>query len=196
MNILPTAIPDVMIIEPRVFGDHRGYFFEQFRQDIFNARIGNVLFIQDNQSKSSYGVLRGLHFQRPPHTQSKLVWCMQGEVLDVAVDIRIGSPTYGRHVAVRLDDQSHRQLWIPRGFAHGFLVLTESAVFGYKCDAYYEPASEGGILWNDAAIGIDWGIPAADIKLSDKDRKQPLLQDVDCFRYEDFKKEAVYATKP
>lgn len=196
MNILSTAIPDVLIFEPRVLGDHRGYFLEQFRQDIFNAHIGNVLFIQDNQSKSSYGVLRGLHFQRPPHTQSKLVWCIQGEVLDVAVDIRIGSPTFGRHVAVRLSDHNHRQLWIPKGFAHGFLVVSQTAVFAYKCDGYYEPASEGGILWSDAAIGINWGIPAADIKLSDKDKRQPLLQEVDCFLFEDFKKEVVYAAQP
>ncbi|MFA9392693.1 MAG: dTDP-4-dehydrorhamnose 3,5-epimerase [Prolixibacteraceae bacterium] len=192
MNIIPTNIPDVLIFEPKVFGDERGYFFESFRQDIFEQAVGKVNFIQDNQSKSSYGVLRGLHFQRAPFTQSKLVRCLQGEVLDVAVDIRIGSPTYGQYAAVKLNAENQRQLWVPQGFAHGFLVLSETAVFAYKCDNYYAPEYDGGILWNDPAIGIDWGIPDADIKLSGKDQKQPFLKEVEWFSYEAFKKEAIY----
>lgn len=192
MNIISTNIPDVLIFEPKVFGDHRGYFFESFRQDIFEQQVGNIHFIQDNQSKSSYGVLRGLHFQRPPFTQSKLVRCIEGEVLDVAVDIRKGSPTFGQHVAERLSAENQRQLWVPQGFAHGFIVLSETAVFAYKCDNYYAPEHDGGILWNDPALAIDWLIPVKDIKLSDKDQRQPLLQEIDCFQYEQFKKEVVY----
>lgn len=192
MNIIKTSIPDVLIFEPKVFGDHRGYFFESFRQDIFEQQVGNIHFIQDNQSKSSYGVLRGLHFQRPPFTQSKLVRCIEGEVLDVAVDIRKGSPTFGQHVAERLSAENQRQLWVPQGFAHGFIVLSETAVFAYKCDNYYAPEHDGGILWNDPALAIDWLIPVKDIKLSDKDQRQPLLQEIDCFQYEQFKKEVVY----
>jgi dTDP-4-dehydrorhamnose 3,5-epimerase len=183
MNIIPTSIPEILIFEPKVLGDQRGYFFESFRNDVFEKHAGKVDFIQDNQSKSAYGVLRGLHFQKPPFTQSKLVRCLQGEVLDVAVDIRIGSPTYGQHVAVKLDDQNQRQLYIPKGFAHGFLVLSETAIFAYKCDNYYAPAHDGGILWNDPAIGIDWGLPIEDIQLSEKDKKQPLMKEVDCFQY-------------
>lgn len=184
MNIITTEIPNLLIFEPRIFGDERGYFFESFRQDVFEKAVGRINFIQDNQSKSGYGVLRGLHFQRPPYTQSKLVRCLQGEVLDVAVDIRIGSPTYGQHVAVKLNDQNQRQLWIPQGFAHGFLVLSEKAVFAYKCDNYYAPKYDGGILWNDPAINIDWGIPEGDIKLSEKDKTQLLLNEIKCFNYE------------
>lgn len=183
MNIIQTNIPEVLIFEPKVFGDQRGYFFESFRQDIFEKAVGNIQFIQDNQSKSGYGVLRGLHFQRPPYTQSKLVRCLEGEVLDVAVDIRIGSPTYGQHVAVKLTDQNQHQLWIPKGFAHGFLVLSQTAVFAYKCDNYYAPEYDGGIIWNDPTVGIDWGIPLENIQLSEKDKKQPSLREVNCFKY-------------
>lgn len=183
MNIIQTNIPEVLLFEPKVFGDQRGYFFESFRQDVFEKAVGNIQFVQDNQSKSSYGVLRGLHFQRAPFTQSKLVRCIEGEVLDVAVDIRIGSPTYGQHVAVKLSSENNRQLFIPHGFAHGFVVLSETAVFAYKCDNYYAPEYDGGLLWNDPALGIDWGIPEADIQLSEKDKKQPLMKEVECFRY-------------
>ncbi|MFV0366073.1 MAG: dTDP-4-dehydrorhamnose 3,5-epimerase [Mangrovibacterium sp.] len=179
METIKTEIPEVLIFEPTVFGDARGYFFESFRQDIFEEAVGKVIkFIQDNQSKSSYGVLRGLHFQRPPFTQSKLVRCMEGTVLDVAVDLRQDSPTYGKHVAVELSAENYRQLWIPKGFAHGFVVLSETAVFAYKCDEYYAPNHDGGVLWNDPAIGIDWRIPLEDIRLSEKDQKQPLLKDL------------------
>lgn len=184
MNVIQTEIPEVLIFEPKVFGDHRGYFFESFRQDIFEKAIGQqILFIQDNQSRSSYGVLRGLHFQRQPYTQSKLVRCLEGEVLDVAVDMRIGSPTYGKHVAVNLSAENYRQLWIPQGFAHGFVVLSEKAIFAYKCDNYYSPEYDGGVLWNDPALNIDWQIPMEDIKLSEKDKVQPLFETVKCFQY-------------
>ena len=184
MNVIQTEIPEVLIFEPKVFGDHRGYFFESFRQDVFDNAVGRKIeFIQDNQSKSSYGVLRGLHFQRQPHTQSKLVRCIEGEVLDVAVDMRVGSPTYGKHVAVRLSAENHRQLWVPQGFAHGFAVLSETAVFAYKCDNYYCPEYDGGVLWNDPALNIDWLIPNEDVKLSEKDKVQPLFETVKCFQY-------------
>lgn len=183
MNIIQTNIPEVLIFEPKVFGDQRGYFFESFRQDVFEKAVGNIQFVQDNQSKSSYGVLRGLHFQRAPFTQSKLVRCIEGEVLDVAVDIRIGSPTYGQHVAVKLSSENNRQLFIPHGFAHGFVVLSETAVFAYKCDNYYAPEYDGGMLWNDPALGIDWGIPEADIQLSEKDKKQALFETIKWFQY-------------
>lgn len=183
MNIIQTNIPEVLIFEPKVFGDQRGYFFESFRLDVFEKAVGNIQFVQDNQSKSSYGVLRGLHFQRAPFTQSKLVRCIEGEVLDVAVDIRIGSPTYGQHVAVKLSSENNRQLFIPQGFAHGFVVLSETAVFAYKCDNYYAPEYDGGLLWNDPALGIDWGIPEADIQLSEKDKKQPLFETIKWFQY-------------
>tara|TARA_R110002050_G_scaffold237905_1_gene374016 strand:+ start:27045 stop:27662 length:618 start_codon:yes stop_codon:yes gene_type:complete len=192
MNIIQTTIPDVLIFEPKLFGDHRGYFFESFRQDAFEKHVGSIHFIQDNQSRSSYGVLRGLHFQRPPYTQSKLVRCMEGEVLDVAVDIRIGSPSFGKHVAERLSAENQRQLWVPQGFAHGFIVLSETAVFAYKCDNYYAPDYDGGFLWNDPKLNIDWLIPEKDIQLSAKDQTQPLLSTIDCFHYKAFKKEVVY----
>lgn len=177
MNIIRTSIEGVVIVEPRLFRDARGYFFESFSQRDFSAKVRAADFVQDNESRSTCGVLRGLHFQRPPHAQSKLVRCVRGAVLDVAVDIRRGSPTYGQHVAVELTEENHLQLFIPRGFAHGFAVLSEEAVFQYKCDNYYAPQSEGAIAWNDPRIGIDWRIPASDVLLSDKDRKHPSLEE-------------------
>ena len=177
MNIIKTDIPEVVIVEPRVFGDNRGYFFESFSERDFAAAIREVKFVQDNESLSCYGVLRGLHFQKPPHAQSKLVRVVKGRVLDVAVDIRKGSPTYGQHVAVELTAENHRQLFIPHGFAHGFSVLSEEVLFQYKCDNYYAPQSEGGILWNDPSLGIDWRIPAEKAILSEKDFKHPLFKD-------------------
>jgi len=192
MNIIKTSISDVLIFEPEVFGDSRGYFMESFRQDLIEKHIGPVHFLQDNESYSQYGVLRGLHFQRPPFTQGKLVRAIRGEVLDVAVDIRSGSPTYGQYVGVKLSDENKRQLWVPRGFAHGFIVLSETALFSYKCDNYYAPVSDGGIFWNDPAIGIDWLLPKKDIQLSEKDKKHPEFQSVTDFTYEQFHKEKVY----
>lgn len=192
MNIINTTIPEVLIFDPKVFGDSRGYFMESFRQEVIQDHIGNVNFVQDNESFSQYGVLRGLHFQRPPHTQGKLVRVLQGEVLDVAVDIRLNSPTYGQHVAVKLSADNKRQLWIPRGFAHGFAVLSPTALFSYKCDNYYAPEFDGGILWNDTAIGIDWQIPEAAIQLSEKDTQHPLLKDTKVFDYASFSGENVY----
>lgn len=177
MKVIRTDIPDVVIVEPKVFGDHRGYFFESFSERDFAEQVREVKFVQDNESRSCYGVVRGLHFQLPPHAQSKLVRVVSGRVLDVAVDIRRGSPTFGRHVAVELSAENHRQLFIPRGFAHGFAVLSDEAVFQYKCDSYYAPQSEAAIAWDDPAIGIDWGIPADRILLSEKDRRSPLLKD-------------------
>ena len=177
MKVIRTDIPDVVIVEPKVFGDHRGYFFESFSERVFAEQVREVKFVQDNESRSCYGVVRGLHFQLPPHAQSKLVRVVSGRVLDVAVDIRRGSPTFGRHVAVELSAENHRQLFIPRGFAHGFAVLSDEAVFQYKCDNYYAPQSEAAIAWDDPAIGIDWGIPADMILLSEKDRRSPLLKD-------------------
>lgn len=181
MNVIKTDIPDVVIIEPRVFGDHRGYFFESFSEKDFSENVREVKFVQDNESKSCYGVLRGLHFQKPPHAQAKLVRVVRGRVLDVAVDVRKGSPTFGKHVAVELTEDNHRQLFVPRGFAHGFAVLSEEAVFQYKCDNYYAPQSEGSVLWNDPEIGIEWGIPEGDVILSDKDTRSPLLKDLGDF---------------
>lgn len=178
MNVINTDIQGVVIIEPKVFGDHRGYFFESFSEKDFAEAVGEVKFVQDNESKSSYGVLRGLHFQKPPYAQAKLVRVVKGRVLDVAVDLRKGSPTFGKHVAVELTEENHRQLFIPRGFAHGFAVLSDEAVFQYKCDNYYAPQSEGSVLWNDPDIGIEWGIPSEDVMLSEKDRNAPLLKDL------------------
>lgn len=178
MNVINTDIQGVVIIEPKVFGDHRGYFFESFSEKDFVEAVGEVKFVQDNESKSSYGVLRGLHFQKPPHAQAKLVRVVKGRVLDVAVDLRKGSPTFGKHVAVELTEENHRQLFIPRGFAHGFAVLSDEAVFQYKCDNYYAPQSEGSVLWNDPDIGIEWGIPSEDVMLSEKDRNAPLLKEI------------------
>jgi dTDP-4-dehydrorhamnose 3,5-epimerase len=179
MNIIQTSIPGVVIIEPRLFKDDRGYFFESFSERDFNAQVREVKFVQDNESMSSYGVMRGLHFQRPPHTQSKLVRCVKGAVLDVAVDIRKGSPTYGQHVAVELTEENHRQFFVPRGFAHGFAVLSETAIFQYKCDNFYYPEADGGISILDDSLGIDWRIPTDHAILSEKDTKHPLLKDFD-----------------
>ena len=179
MNVIKTDIEGVVIIEPRIFEDARGYFFESFSQREFEEKVGKVVFVQDNESKSSYGVMRGLHFQRPPFTQSKLVRCVKGAVLDVAVDLRKGSPTYGKHVAVELTEDNHRQFFIPQGFAHGFAVLSEEAVFQYKCDNFYAPQADGGISILDKSLGIDWKIPTDKAILSDKDTKHPLLKDFD-----------------
>ena len=179
MNVIHTEIPEVVIIEPRVFGDHRGYFFESFSKKNFEEQVRKTDFVQDNESKSCYGVLRGLHFQKPPHAQSKLVRVVKGAVLDVAVDIRKGSPTFGKHVAVELTEDNHRQLFIPRGFAHGFVVLTDEVVFQYKCDNFYAPQHEGAIAWDDPDLGIDWKVPADKVILSDKDRQHPRLKDAE-----------------
>lgn len=179
MNIIKTDLEGVLIIEPDVFGDDRGYFYESFNAKRFKEQTGiDVNFVQDNESKSKYGVVRGLHFQKGDYAQTKLVHVARGRILDIALDIRKDSPTYGRHVAIELSDQNHRQLYISKGFAHGFSVLSDEAVFQYKCDNYYAPQSEGGILWNDPAIGIDWQIPISDIVLSEKDKKHPLLKDL------------------
>lgn len=179
MEVIKTKIDGLLILEPRIFEDSRGYFFESFSQKDFNQQVGPVVFVQDNESKSSYGVMRGLHFQRPPYTQSKLVRCVKGSVLDVAVDIRKDSPTYGQHVAVELTEDNHRQFFIPKGFAHGFAVLSDTAVFQYKCDEFYHPESEGGISILDDSLGIDWRIPTEKAILSDKDTKHPLLKDLE-----------------
>ena len=181
MNVIQTEIPGVVIIEPRIFGDSRGYFFESFSQRDFNALIGrdDVVFVQDNESRSKYGVVRGLHFQKPPYAQSKLVRCPVGKVLDVAVDIRKGSPTFGRSVSVELSEENHRMLFLPRGMAHGFSVLSNDAIFQYKCDNYYAKESEGAILFSDSSLGIDWQIPVEQMILSDKDKLNPLLKDFD-----------------
>ena len=179
MNAIRTLIDGVVIIEPRIFEDARGYFFESFSQREFDEKVRPVTFVQDNESKSSYGVMRGLHFQRPPFTQSKLVRCVKGAVLDVAVDIRKGSPTYGQHVAVELSEDNHRQFLISRGFAHGFAVLSETAVFQYKCDNYYAPQADGGISILDKSLGIDWKIPTEQALLSDKDTRHPVLAEFD-----------------
>ena len=195
MEVIKTAIEGVVIIEPRIFEDSRGYFFESFSQREFEEKVGRVNFVQDNESKSSYGVMRGLHFQRPPYTQSKLVRCVKGAVLDVAVDIRKGSPTYGQHVSVILagadmigspsplgegwEEAVHRQFFVPRGFAHGFAVLSETAVFQYKCDEFYHPEADGGISILDDSLGIDWRIPTDKAILSEKDTKHPKLADFD-----------------
>ena len=175
INVIQTSIPGVYIIEPKVFGDARGYFLESWSKRDFEAAVGPIDFVQDNESKSSYGVLRGLHFQKGKHSQSKLVRVVSGRVLDVAVDIRRGSPWFGQHVACELSGENHRQFFITRGFAHGFAVLSEEAVFQYKCDNLYCPESEGAIAWNDPALGIDWGIPEASVLLSEKDKHHPPL---------------------
>ena len=179
MEVIKTILDGVVVIEPRLFEDARGYFFESFSQREFDEKVGKVVFVQDNESKSSYGVMRGLHFQRPPFTQSKLVRCVKGAVLDVAVDIRKGSPTYGQHVAVELTEDNHRQIFIPKGFAHGFAVLSETAVFKYKCDEFYHPEADGGISILDNSLGIDWRIPMEQAILSEKDTKHALLKDFD-----------------
>lgn len=186
MNIIQTDIEGVVIIEPRLFKDDRGYFFESFSQRMFEEKVCKTQFVQDNESKSSYGVLRGLHFQLPPFAQSKLVRVIKGAVLDVAVDIRKGSPTYGQHVAVELTEDNHRQFFIPRGFAHGFSVLSDEVIFQYKCDNYYAPQHEGALAWDDPTLGIDWKIPADKVVLSDKDKCHPQLKDIEsAFDYND-----------
>lgn len=177
MNVIDTEIEGVKIIEPNIFKDSRGYFFESFSQREFDEKVAPIVFLQDNESKSSYGVMRGLHFQKPPYAQSKLVRCVKGSVLDVAVDLREGSSTYGKHVAVELTEDNHRQLFIPKGFAHGFAVLSDTAVFQYKCDDFYHPEVDGGINILDESLGIDWRIPTDKAILSDKDTKHPLLKD-------------------
>ncbi len=179
MKVIPTAIESVVVIEPDLFGDERGYFFESFSERRFCEQVRSVRFVQDNESKSSYGVLRGLHFQKPPHAQSKLVRVIKGRVLDVAVDIRRGSPTFGEHVAVELTAENHRQLFIPRGFAHGFSVLSDEAIFQYKCDNYYAPQAEGAVAWNDPDLAIDWRLPADKVLLSEKDRHHPRLKEAE-----------------
>lgn len=179
INVINTDIEGVVIIEPKVFGDARGYFFESWSQKDFDATVRPIKFVQDNESMSTYGVMRGLHFQRPPFTQSKLVRCVKGAVLDVAVDIRKGSPTYGQHVAVELTEDNHRQFFVPRGFAHGFAVLSETAVFQYKCDNFYAPQADGGISILDDSLGIDWRIPTDKAILSEKDTKHECLKDFD-----------------
>lgn len=175
INVIKTDIEGVVIIEPKVFGDERGYFFESWSQKDFDEQVRPIKFVQDNESKSCYGVLRGLHFQKGEHSQSKLVRVVKGRVLDVAVDIRKGSPTFGKHVACVLTAEDHRQFFIPRGFAHGFAVLSDEAVFQYKCDNLYAPQSEGSIIWNDPALGIDWQIPEDKVMLSAKDKLHPTL---------------------
>lgn len=177
MEVIKTPIEGLLIIEPRIFQDARGYFFESFSQREFNEKVGPVTFVQDNESLSVRGVMRGLHFQRPPYTQTKLVRCVRGAVLDVAVDIRKGSPTYGQHVAVELTEDNHRQFFISKGFAHGFAVLSEEAVFQYKCDEFYHPEVDGGIQLCDSSLGIDWRIPFDEAILSEKDTKLPFLKD-------------------
>lgn len=180
MKVLKTAIEGLLIIDPTVFGDSRGYFFESYNKQRFKDETGlDIDFVQDNESMSSYGVMRGLHFQKPPYAQSKLVRCVKGKVLDVAVDIRKGSPTYGQHVAVELTEDNHRQFFVPRGFAHGFAVLSQTAVFQYKCDNFYAPQADGGINIKDDTLGIDWQIPMDRAILSDKDLKNPNLADFD-----------------
>ena len=178
MEVIKTEIEGVVIIEPRVFGDARGYFFESFNAREFAEKTGmQVNFVQDNESMSHYGVLRGLHFQQPPFAQSKLVRVVKGRVLDIAVDIRVGSPTYGKYVSVELTEDNHRQFFMSKGFAHGFSVLSDEVIFQYKCDDFYAPQSEGAIAWNDPDLAIDWQIPADKVLLSDKDKKHPFLRD-------------------
>ena len=179
MNVIKTDIEGVVVIEPQVFGDERGYFFESFNAECFLAETGiDVAFVQDNESCSKRGVLRGLHFQREPYAQAKLVRVVQGRVLDVALDIRPGSPTFGNYVATELSGENHRQMFIPKGFAHGYVVLEDDTVFQYKCDEYYHPESEAGIAWNDPQIGIEWPLPEDEIILSDKDRKHATLKEL------------------
>ena len=179
MKFIKTEIEDVFIIEPSVFGDERGYFLESFNLEKFEENVCKIKFVQDNESKSSKGVLRGLHFQKPPFNQAKLVRCVEGRVMDVAVDVRKGSPTYGKHVAVELTGENKKQLFVPRGFAHGFSVLSETAVFAYKVDNTYAPASDSGIIWNDKDLNINWGLKESEIKLSDKDKNLISLKDFD-----------------
>ena len=184
MNIIKTEIEGLVIVEPRIFRDDRGYFYESFSQREFEENVCHTTFVQDNQSMSSYGVVRGLHFQKPPYCQSKLVRCIKGAVLDVAVDIRKGSPTFGKYVAVELTEDNHRQFFVPRGFAHGFAVLSDEAVFQYKCDNYYNRESEGAIAWNDEQIAVDWRLPSEKVILSEKDKlSKPLAEAEYLFDY-------------
>ena len=175
MKFIKTEIPEVKIIEPTVFGDERGYFLESYNKKAFEENIGSINFVQDNESKSSKGVLRGLHFQTPPFTQAKLVRCIEGEVLDVAVDIRRGSPTYGKHISVKLSGENKKQLFVPRGFAHGFAVLSETAVFAYKVDNSYAPEFDAGIRWNDKELDIQWGMKDGEVMVSEKDAELPFF---------------------
>ena len=179
MNVIKTDIEGPVIIEPRLFKDERGYFFESYSEREFTKQIREIKFVQDNESKSVYGVLRGLHFQKPPYAQNKLVRVILGSVLDVVVDIRRGSPTFGKHVSVELSGENHRQIFMPRGFAHGFVVLSPEVVFQYKCDNFYSPQSEGALAWDDPELGIDWKIPAEKIILSEKDKHHPWLKDAE-----------------
>ena len=179
MDVIKTKLDSVVIIEPKIFDDARGYFFESFSQREFEEKVRKINFVQDNESMSSYGVMRGLHFQRPPFTQSKLVRCVKGAVLDVAVDIRKGSPTYGQHVAVELTEYNHRQFFVPRGFAHGFAVLSKTAIFQYKCDNFYAPQADSGVSIKDEKLGIDWQIPIDKALLSEKDTLRECLKDFD-----------------
>ena len=179
MELIETLIEGVVVLRPRVFGDARGYFFESYSEREFERLVGKVEFVQDNESKSRYGVVRGLHFQKPPYAQSKLVRVVRGRVLDVAVDIRRGSPTFGQHVAMELDGEEKLQFFIPRGFAHGFAVLSDEAVFQYKCDNFYAPEAEGALAWDDPDLGIDWRLPLGEVVLSEKDRHHPRLKDAD-----------------
>jgi len=179
MEIIKTAIDDIVIIKPRIFKDGRGYFFESFSQKEFDEKVRPITFVQDNESMSSYGVIRGLHYQKPPFTQSKLVRCIRGKVLDVAVDIRKGSPTFGHHVAVELSEDNHLQFFIPKGFAHGFAVLSDVAIFQYKCDEFYTPQSEGGIQLADDSLNINWQIPNEKVLLSEKDKIRAKLADTE-----------------
>lgn len=179
MKIKETGIKGLLVIEPDVFGDSRGYFMESFSEKKFREETGmDVTFVQDNESKSSYGVVRGLHFQRPPYSQAKLVRVVSGRALDVAVDLREGSETYGKHLSIELSGENHLQVFIPKGFAHGFAVLSEEVLFQYKCDEYYAPESEGAVIWNDPDLNIDWKIPHEDVRLSEKDKKHPKLKDL------------------
>lgn len=191
MIVYATELEGVVIIEPRIFRDERGYFFESFSERIFNETIMKTRFVQDNESKSVYGVLRGLHYQLPPFAQSKLTRTIEGRIIDIAVDIRKGSPTFGKYTAVELTAENHRQLFIPRGFAHGFIVLSETAIVQYKTDSYYSPEHERSIAWDDPVIGIDWLIPSGDLIISDKDRLAPRLGDASLFDYS----ESLYCRK-
>ena len=181
MEVIKTAIEGLVIIEPKIFKDQRGYFTESFSQREFNEKVAPVTFVQDNESLSCYGVVRGLHFQKAPHAQSKLIRCVRGRVLDVAVDLRKDSPTFGQHLSVEISEDNQRQVFIPKGFAHGFAVLSETALFQYKCDSFYAPESEGAVAWNDPDLAIDWKIPAEDIILSAKDAGHPLLRDMEYY---------------
>ena len=188
MKIIETELRGVYILEPNIFKDSRGYFFESYNKNTFDREVAPITFVQDNESFSTKGVVRGLHFQYPPYTQSKLVRVIKGTVLDVAVDIRIGSPTFGKYVSVVLSGENKLQFFVPKGFAHGFAVLSDEVLFQYKCDSFYEPSSEGGILWSDPNLHIDWCIPAEQIILSDKDKVNPLLKNFESpFTYEEYK---------